>query len=180
MAEFKNVHRNMVRMCDAMRAEDNGCAPCPLDGICAKFITLSEDAIATIERVVTQWAAEHPEPVYPSWEEGWKQLFPDADIRHTLCPEVFGDKYKCDWCHDDNDDNDNCDECLERPMPAEVAEKLGIKPIAPEKPVPQHDGCRGCKWYDKKEWDEPCASCRGTLIGSGEKPDLWEVAENGQ
>lgn len=178
MAEFKNVHRNMVRMCDAMRAEDNGCAPCPLDGICAKFITLSEDAIATIERVVTEWAAEHPEPVYPSWEEGWKQLFPEADIRHTLCPEVFGDKYKCDWCQGSSyDDNYSCDMCLERPMPAEVAEKLGIKPIAPEKPVPEHDGCGGCKWYDKKERDEPCASCRGTLIGSGEKPDLWEAAE---
>ena len=190
MAEFKNVHRNMVRMCDAMRAEDNGCAPCPLDGICAKFITLSEDAIATIERVVTEWATKHPEPVYPSWEEGWKQLFPEADIRHILCPEVFGDKYRCDWCYDDNDNCDeclnydeclNCDECLKRPMPAEVAEKLGIKPIAPEKPVPEHDGCEGCKWCSKTVNDEPCVNCRGTLYGGvDEKPDLWEAAENGQ
>lgn len=173
MAEFKNVHRNMVRMCDAIRAEDNGCAPCPLDGICAKFITLSEDAIATIERVVTQWAAEHPEPVYPSWEEGWKQLFPEAEIS-ILCPKVFGDKYSCDWCHDVND----CDVCLKRPIPAEVAEKLGIKPIAPEKPVPEHDGCEGCKWCSKTEKDEPCVNCRGTLYGGvDEKPDLWEAAE---
>ena len=172
MAEFKNVHRNMVRMCDAMRAEDNGCAPCPLDGICAKFITLSEDAIATIERVVTEWATKHPEPVYPSWDEGWKQLFPNGI--DTPCPSEYDAKYGHDCL------KLSCLNCKRRPMPAEVAEKLGIKPVAPEKPVPEHDGCRGCKWYDKKEWDEPCASCRGTLIGSGEKPDLWEVAENGQ
>lgn len=175
MSEFKIVHRNMVRMCDAMRAEDNGCTPCPLDGICAKFITLSEDAITTIERVVTQWAAEHPEPVYPSWKEGWKQLFPEADIRHTLCPEVFGDKYRCDWCHDDNDDNDNCDECLERPMPAEVAEKLGIKPVAPEKP-PKHD-CDTCKFERRKGTDEPCVKCKHCVDCEESiitAPDLWE------
>lgn len=167
MAEFKNVHRNMVRMCDAMRAEDNGCAPCPLDGICAKFITLSEDAIATIERVVTEWAAEHPEPVYPSWEEGWRQLFPEA--KRTPCPDNLGLK---------NCTHVVCTVCKSRPMPAEVAEKLGIKPIAPEKPAPEHDGCEGCKWCSKTEKDEPCVNCIGTLYrGVDEKPDLWEAAE---
>lgn len=169
MAEFKDVHRNMVRMCDAMRAEDNGCAPCPLDGICAKFITLSEDAIATIERVVTQWAAEHPEPVYPSWEEGWRQLFPNGI--DTPCPSEYDAKYGHDCL------KLSCLNCKRRSMPAEVAEKLGIKPITPNKPVPEHDGCDGCKWYDKKENDEPCVNCRGTLIGGDEKPDLWEAAE---
>lgn len=173
MAEFKNVHRNMVRMCDAMRAEDNGCAPCPLDGICAKFITLSEDAIATIERVVTEWAAEHPEPVYPSWEEGWKQLFPNGI--DTPCPSEYDAKYGHDCS------KLSCLNCKRRPIPAEVAEKLGIKPIAPEKPAPEHDGCEGCKWCSKTEKDEPCVNCIGTLYrGVDEKPDLWEAADNGQ
>lgn len=173
MAEFKNVHRNMVRMCDAMRAEDNGCAPCPLDGICAKFITLSEDAIATIERVVTEWATKHPEPVYPSWEEGWKQLFPNGI--DTPCPSEYDAKYGHDCL------KLSCLNCKRRPMPAEVAEKLGIKPVAPEKPVPEHDGCEGCKWCSKTEKEEPCVNCIGTLYGGvDEKPDLWEAAENGQ
>lgn len=179
MAEFTEIMRQAKRLCDA---HDGVCSMrnCPLGGggeVCCLALYLDGEDYNELERIIMDWAAEHPEPVYPSWEEGWKQLFPEADIRRTLCPEVFGDEYKCDWCHDDND---NCDECLERPMPAEVAEKLGIKPIAPEKPVPEHDGCGGCKWYDKKEREEPCASCRGTLIGGGEKPDLWEVAENGQ
>lgn len=180
MSEFKIVHRNMVRMCDAMRAEDNGCAPCPLDGICAKFITLSEDAIATIERVVTQWAAEHPEPVYPKWKDGWKQLFPEADIERVFCPEIFGDKYNCDWCQGRSyDDNYSCDMCLERPMPAEIAEKLGIKQIAPENP-PKHD-CDTCKFGICKITDEPCARCKHSCIDCEESiitaPDLWEAAK---
>lgn len=178
MAEFTDVMRQAKRMC-AVNGGMCGARNCPLDNgeTCRLLPDYDGEDYNELERIIMDWAAEHPEPVYPSWEEGWRQLFPDADIRRTLCPEVFGDKYKCDWCHDDND---NCDECLERPMPAEVAEKLGIKPIAPGKPAPEHDGCDGCKWYDKKEKDEPCVNCRGTLIGGDEKPDLWEAADNGQ
>lgn len=173
MAEFTEVMRQAERLCAAYGGKCS-MRNCPLDDENACCILPDQDCkdYNELERIIMDWAAEHPEPVYPSWEAAWRQLFPDADIKRTFCPEIFGDRYKCDWCHDDND---SCDECLERPIPAEVAEKLGIKPIAPEKPVPEHDGCDGCKWYDKKERDEPCASCRGTLIGSGEKPDLWEA-----
>ena len=167
MAEFKNVHRNMVRMCDAMRAEDNGCAPCPLDGICAKFITLSEDAIATIERVVTEWATKHPEPVYPSWEEGWKQLFPNGI--DTPCPSVYDAKYGHDCL------KLSCLNCKRRSIPAEVAEKLGIKPIAPEKP-PKHE-CDTCKFERRKGTDEPCVKCKHCIYCEESvltAPDLWE------
>lgn len=170
MAEFKDVHRNMVRMCDAMRAEDNGCAPCPLDGICAKFITLSEDAIATIERVVTQWAAERPEPVYPSWEEGWKQLFPNGI--DTPCPSEYDAKYGHDCL------KLSCLNCKRRSIPAEVAEKLEIKPIAPEKP-PKHD-CDTCKFERRKGTDEPCVKCKHCIDCEESittAPDLWEAAE---
>ena len=175
MAEFTETMRQAKRLCAAhygMCSTNN----CPLDSgeACRLNIDPDGEDYNELERIIMDWAADHPEPVYPTWKEGWKQLFPEADIRRAFCPEVFGDKYRCDWCYDDNDD---CDECLERPMPAEIAEKLGIKPIAPEKPVPEHDGCGGCKWYDKKESEEPCASCRGTLIGGGEKPDLWEAAK---
>lgn len=126
MSEFTEVMRQARRMCETFC--DANCSKCPIGNAKALecgITPTSEMDCKEVERRVMQWAAKHPEPVYPSWEEGWKQLFPDADIRRTLCPEVFGDKYRCDWCHDVND----CDVCLERPMPAEVAEKLGIKPI---------------------------------------------------
>ena len=117
------------------------------------------------------WAAEHPEPVYPNWEEGWRQIFPDA--KYTPCPGNFGIKYIVPDCA-----YRVCTDCKSSPMPAEVAEKLGIKPIAPEKPAPEHDGCEGCKWCSKTENDEPCVNCRGTSYrGGDEKPDLWEAAK---
>ena len=184
MAEFTEIMRQAKRLCAAHYSMCDS-SNCPLDNeeedACRLLPDHDGEDYNELERIIMDWAKEHPEPVYPSWEAAWRRLFPDADIERVFCPEIFGDKYKCDWCQGWScDDNYSCDECLERPIPAEVAEKLGIKPIAPEKPVPEHDGCGGCKWYDKKERDEPCASCRGTLIGSGEKPDLWEAAENGQ
>lgn len=47
-------------------------------------------------------------------------------------------------------------------MTAEIAEKLGIKPITEKRPVPEHDGCDGCKYEKLEEADEPCAHCKGT------------------
>ena len=99
---------------------------------------------------------------------------PEADIRRTFCPEVFGDKYRCDWCHDDND---NCDECLERPMPAEVAEKLGIKPIDHQSDD-VHNGCVGCKYAKRSVVEAPCAQCGGWKMitpDTNRRGDLWEA-----
>lgn len=38
-----------------------------------------------IERVVMRWAAEHPEPQYPTWEEWQKTNFPDAESAIFPC-----------------------------------------------------------------------------------------------
>lgn len=168
MSEFTEVMRQARRMCETFR--DGNCSKCPIGNAKALecgITATSEMDCKEVERRVMQWAKEHPEPVYPSWEEGWKQLFPDA--KYTPCPNSFGHKYMVRDCK-----YLICTDCKSNPMPAEIAEKLGIKPIAPENPAPEHDGCDGCKWYDKKEKDEPCVNCRGTLIGGDEKPDLWE------
>ena len=75
--------------------------------------------LAEYERIVMDWVAKHPEPRYPSWSETWRRLFPDA--RYTPCPESeFGIKMEC---------KGGCKECLDKPIPADIAEKLGIKPI---------------------------------------------------
>lgn len=63
------------------------------------------------------WAAEHPDPVYPSWEEAWKNLFPGAV--KAPCPRAF---FGCECMVDIG-----CAKCGSRPIPAEIAEKLGIK-----------------------------------------------------
>lgn len=66
MAEFVDVLRQFDRMCKA----NAGCINCPLhkpNGVSDEcsigaFVNDSE----RIEREVMVWAAEHPEPVYPS------------------------------------------------------------------------------------------------------------------
>lgn len=177
MAEFTEVMRQARRMCETFR--DGNCSKCPIGDAkaleCGITVTSGMD-YKEVERRVMQWAAEHPEPVYPSWKEGWKQLFPEADIRRTLCPEVFGDEYKCDWCHDDND---SCDECLERPIPAEVAEKLGVKPTTTKYHAIKHN-CDNCKYERRKSTDEPCVRCNHCIDFVESilpAPELWEAAK---
>lgn len=153
MAEFTEVMRQARRMC--MDQED--CESCPIWDTAKSFCRIgaackSDDG--ETEHIVMAWAAEHPEPQYPSWRDGWKQLFPDADsvpcpdqcfAPYVLCPSYAG-----------------CEQCHAAPMTAEIAEKLGIKPITEKRPVPEHDGCDGCKYEKLEEADEPCAHCKGT------------------
>lgn len=124
MAEFVEVMRQARRLCSAQTC----CEDCPLcyenNGANCRF-ALDEkyQADAELERVVSDWAAEHPEPVYPSWKEAWKKLFPNAS--EVPCPRKYFDKdcFPIFICakHD-------CDRCKALPMHPEIAEKLGIKP----------------------------------------------------
>lgn len=124
MAEFVEVMKQALRLCGChLTINKDYCEGCLLAteyGGCM-FDLLEKVDPEIIERRVVDWAAEHPEPVYPSWAEGWKQLFPDA--AHTPCPEIyFG--FKCD-----KDNEKYCFACKHyAPMPAKIAEKLGIKP----------------------------------------------------
>lgn len=176
MSEFAETMHQARRMC---AAHGGMCSAndCPLNNEDADACRLLPDhageGYVDVERVIMDWAKEHPEPVYPTWEEGWKQLFPDA--KNTPCPDCFGIEYRVPECA-----YLSCADCKSHPMPADVAEKLGIKPIAPiapKKPATEHDGCGGCKWYKVEETDEPCVRCAGTTCGGGKKPDLWEAAK---
>ena len=57
------------------------------------------------------------ENAYPSWNEVWKQVFPKATC--VPCPVCNFGAGECVT---------SCAECRARPIPAEIAEKLGIKP----------------------------------------------------
>jgi len=107
MAEFVDVMRQFNRMCNA----NAGCFNCPLhepDGVSDRcsigaFVNDSEH----IEREVMKWAAEHPEPVYPTWAE-W--------LRHKVVG-VDADSIYDAWRV----------LCTTR-IPADIAQKLGIEP----------------------------------------------------
>ena len=95
---------------------------CPLDNgkECRILPNHDGEDYNDLERIIMDLAAEHPEPVYPSWEEAWKQLFPNGI--DTPCPSEYGKKYGHDCI------NISCRNCKQRPIPAEIAEKLGIRP----------------------------------------------------
>lgn len=124
MAEFVKTMEEARRLC----ATQENCEKCPIWyarlEVCRIGAAFNDDKIVdTItEGIILSWAKEHPEPVYPSWEAAWRQLFPDANC--VPCPDSFGIKYGVPECA-----HLACTACKSRPIPAEVAEKLGIKPI---------------------------------------------------
>ena len=121
MAEFQEVMKQANRMCKehdecgdcALREmADKACIYCPIQ-------TMRKLDAAKVEAAVMDWEAKNPEPRYPSWNEAWRQLFPES--KYIPCPAShFGLDRPC--AH-------NCAECKEGQMTADIAEKLGIKPI---------------------------------------------------
>ena len=124
MAEFTEVMRQVKRMCDATVSAR--CHECTLWRPETESCSLygDDDGVdyADMERRVMAWAAEHPEPRYPTWREWQHSMFPNAGAIMYPCSFLSHTECKCNgWS--------TCDECRERPIPADIAEKLGIRPI---------------------------------------------------
>lgn len=121
MAQFTEVMRQVRRMCESF--SDGHCSECPIGNAnsleCGITVTSGMDC-EEVERRVMQWAAKHPEAAYPTWSEWQNRMFPDADV--DICPCEFGskDRLKCN--------EKTCYQCIAEPIPADIAEKLGIKP----------------------------------------------------
>ena len=112
MAEFVEVMRKLRELCRE-RKHCEGCIM--MEGIsCGASFGLPCLSEEEIERRVAQWEAAKSK--YPSWAQAWKQLFPDAI---PPCPAKNFGVNGCDY---------HCAECRARHIPAEIAEKLGIKP----------------------------------------------------
>lgn len=126
MTEFSVIIKHAKRMCSKFYRE--GCHLCPLsDNKCKCRLGYIlrmpyESQVIEVEHDIAEWAQENPEPKYPSYHEAWKQLFPHSE--HAPCPLTFGGRCKPERCG-----TSFCQQCMNRPMHADVAEKLGIKPI---------------------------------------------------
>lgn len=123
MAEFQDVMRQAKRMCK----EHDECGDCALREMADKadiycpIQTMRKLDAAKVEAAVMDWAAKHPEPRYPSWAEWQKANFPNAP--HNICPNCFMREKPFGTCAV------SCVKCTGTPIPADIAEKLGIKPI---------------------------------------------------
>ena len=120
MAEFTEVMRQAERMCKAQKV----CSGCNLEvrGGCAFNVAKGAD-YAAVEKNVMNWAQAHPEPTYPSWYDWQKENFPD-NTRY-ICPMAFGVTCPAPSAPGVT----ICKKCRNKPIPAEIAERLGIKPI---------------------------------------------------
>ena len=122
MAEFKEVMRQAERMC---KAHDE-CECCPIkeemDDLGEKCPFCGALDVAAVEQKIMDWAAENPEPRYPSWKEWQDTNFPNNDALMRPCifesEEYFGCKLEI-----------GCEKCMNKPIPADIAEKLGVEPI---------------------------------------------------
>lgn len=118
MAEFQEVMRQYKRMCRYYPA----CEECPLYNMyagcsCSRCI---RDYPDEAERIIMDWAAEHPEPRYPTWKEWVDRDFP---VKLCICVRNFA-YVEC---------SATCEECWNKPIPTDIAQKLGINPITEER-----------------------------------------------
>ena len=101
MSEFAEVIRQFNRMCNA----HEGCTDCPLAATGQMSCSICDfiDNPGRIESNVMAWAAEHPEPVHPTWYDFLFDLWPcDENSFHEFIRNT--------------------------PIPADIAQKLGIEP----------------------------------------------------
>jgi hypothetical protein len=68
MSDFVQTMKDWRRMCQFMDKEygNSSCDKCPLGGCSAVYEMCGKENFANMERDISAWAAEHPEPVYPS------------------------------------------------------------------------------------------------------------------
>lgn len=122
MAEFAEVMRQAKRMCAAhggMCSSRN----CPLDNGEACRLAADQDGedYSDVERIIMAWAAEHPAQRYPTWSEWQNSMFPNRHRDVSPCEFDDARRFNCALM--------KCDECVNEPIPADIAEKLGVKPI---------------------------------------------------
>ena len=109
MAEFVQTMKDWRRMCNAFTTDDESCC----EG--CRVVDLREHGCGAIFEMddstdwqryadaIAAWAAENPEPVYPAWRDWLRSQYPMSG------PYTMTD-------------------ILESPIPADIAEKLGIEP----------------------------------------------------
>lgn len=118
MAEFTEVCKQWRRMCKAYTTDDESCCDgCPVadfreHGCGAIFEMEDSTDWERYEGAIREWAAEHPEPVYPTWEE-WligNGILLNVQTSNELLPRyIIGVGYNTQ-------------------IPADIAQKLGLQP----------------------------------------------------
>ena len=119
MSDFVQTMMDWRRMCKAYTTDDKSCCyGCPVadfreHGCGAIFEMEDSTDWERYEGAIREWAAEHPEPVYPTWVE-WlvnKGVLLDYMPVPTLTVKA--------WYGGVN---------AQKPIPADIAQNLGLEP----------------------------------------------------
>lgn len=110
MAEFSEVIKQKKRMCNSTL-----CCKCDIYHACGEDLSHCEPFIINnpqrAEEIIMRWAAEHPEPVYPTWM-AWL-------INVGAIPKsIRWDEPLVEAVYD----------AIQKHIPADLAQELGIKP----------------------------------------------------
>lgn len=129
MSEFEKTMRDWRRLCDFMtkKYDCHSCVNCPLYGFaCSGVFEMPENTDWRLLREkVDAWAAENPEPQYPTWAEWLKeQDIIAVDARPRASSTTSGSSTYIQ--------NVSTKPAFYRPIPSDIAEKLGLKPKGEE------------------------------------------------
>ena len=106
MAEFSEVIRQKKRMCSSVL-----CCNCDIYRLCGEDLSKCAQFINNnpkkAEEVIMSWAAEHQEPVYPTWRDLFERMGANIRCDGTVQFQLFA---------------------ADKPIPADIARKLGIAP----------------------------------------------------
>ena len=123
MIDYKEVIHNVIRLCKANKGHcykcDLGMLACPNN---LRFDVTDEKEFEKFAMAVMDWAAKHPEPVYPTWAEWLKDLGliveREGEVKRYRPDEIeiCFEKFDALGC-----------KANER-IPTDMAERLGISP----------------------------------------------------
>lgn len=110
MADFAQVMKGWRRMCEKHAKMCDKCPLCNLEcGAVPRNIKYHTDG--QIEAIIMAWAAENPEPIYPTWADYITMLMiDDTFFRYDDDPITLGQ-----WMNKTH-------------ISTELAQKLGLKP----------------------------------------------------
>ena len=114
---FQEVMRQWSRLC-GRHNDMMYCEGCPLDAskTCEIVSELRMEDIKDAEKTIMAWAAEYPEPVYPTWAEWLAEN------------GVIGDFENIERDFSEVEILCKMRDMMSKPIPADIAEKFGIKP----------------------------------------------------
>lgn len=93
MSDFVQTMRDWRRMCEAYSTDDDDCCEgCPVvdyrEHGCGAIFEMDGVYWEKYERAIDKWAAEHPEPVYPTWLEWFDTLDEPIDVDEPIPEEI--------------------------------------------------------------------------------------------